>query len=129
MKVVGDKLGYLTAVLVGVFFSRIKKGSSLKLKKEKLLIAFMITIGTLMFSYFYEGTKQTKKNFKSDRMWIGFLLLGLSVIFEALFSDTQAYNKITYHPTTNHLLISVNVIAIILNLTFLVAKGHVMPSI
>lgn len=33
MRVVGDKLGYLTAVIVGVFFSRIGKGSKLKLGK------------------------------------------------------------------------------------------------
>jgi hypothetical protein len=56
MRVVGDKLGYLTAVMVGVFFSRVDNKSKLRLGREKLVIAVMITIGTLMFSYFYKTT-------------------------------------------------------------------------
>ncbi len=59
MRVVGDKLGYLTAVVVGVFFSRISNKAKNKLGKEKLVIAFMITVGTLMFSYFYKVSKKS----------------------------------------------------------------------
>lgn len=50
VKVVGDKLGYLTAVLVGVFFTRVSKNSKFKLGTEKIVIAIMITIGTLIFA-------------------------------------------------------------------------------
>lgn len=60
MRVVGDKLGYLTAVIVGVFFSRIGNNSRYRLGKEKIVIALMITVGTLMFSYFYKITKKTE---------------------------------------------------------------------
>jgi hypothetical protein len=57
MRVVGDKLGYLTAVIIGVFFSRIGNNSRYKLGKEKIIIALMITFGTLMFNYFYTVKK------------------------------------------------------------------------
>ena len=59
MKVVGDKLGYLSAVVIGVFFSRIKKTSKFKLGREKMVIAVMITFGTLIFSYFYKVKKNS----------------------------------------------------------------------
>jgi len=52
VKVVGDKLGYLTAVIVGVFFTRVAKNSKFKLGTEKIVIAIMITIGTLIFASF-----------------------------------------------------------------------------
>lgn len=83
----------------------------------------MITIGTLMFSYFYKVTKKTKVLYDPDEMWIGFVLLGTSVITEALFSDTQAYNKITYKPTMNHLLTAVNIVGVICSILMLVMKG------
>jgi drug/metabolite transporter (DMT)-like permease len=80
MRVVGDKLGYLTAVVVGVFFSRVGKGSKLKLGREKMVIAVMITIGTMMFSYFYKVTKKSSELYNPNEMWIGFVLLATSVI-------------------------------------------------
>lgn len=129
MRVVGDKLGYLTAVVVGVFFSRIGKGSKLKLGREKIVIAVMITIGTLMFSYFYKVTKKSSILYDPSEMWIGFLLLGTSVITEALFSDTQAYNKATYHPTMSHLLTAVNIVGVICSLLMLTLRGEVVSSV
>jgi len=80
MRVVGDKLGYLSAVVVGVFFSRVGDKSKLRLGREKLIIALMITVGTLLFSYFYKTTKKTEVQYNRDEMWIGFVLLATSVI-------------------------------------------------
>jgi hypothetical protein len=60
MRVVGDKLGYLSAVMVGVYFSRVGNKSKFKLGKEKLVIALMITVGTLLFSYFYKVNKKAE---------------------------------------------------------------------
>lgn len=57
MRVVGDKLVYLVSVVIGVYFSRVSKKNKLKLGKEKLVIAILITAGTLMFSYFYKVSK------------------------------------------------------------------------
>lgn len=59
VRVVGDKLGYLTAVLVGVFFTRIAKESKFKLGTEKIVIAVMITIGTLIFASYYQMKKES----------------------------------------------------------------------
>jgi hypothetical protein len=56
-------------------------------------------------------------------MWIGFVLLGISVITEAMFSDSQAYNKLTYKPTINHLISSVSILSFLLSLAILIAKN------
>lgn len=129
MRVVGDKLGYLTAVIIGVFFSRIGNNSKFKLGKEKIIIALMITFGTLMFNYFYTVKKQSKVLYNPDEMWIGFVLLACSVITEALFSDSQAYNKVTYKPTMNHLLVAVNSIGVVCSLGMLLIKSQLKGSI
>ena len=40
--------------------------------------------------------------------WIGYLMLGVSVVVDALFSDSQAYSKATFKPTANHLFTTTN---------------------
>lgn len=129
MRVVGDKMGYLTAVLVGVFFSRIGKSDGLRLGKEKIVIAIMITIGTMIFSFFYHPNKQNETRYKTDEMWIGFVLLAVSVTCEALFSDSQAYLKVYFKPTMNHLIYSVNLIGVIYSFSVLIFRGQLSQSV
>lgn len=62
-------------------------------------------------------------------MWIGFVLLGISVITEALFSDSQAYNKITFKPSMNHMLFAVNLIGIFCSLGMLTVRGDLTKSV
>lgn len=50
VRVVSDKCGYLTAVIVGVYFSRIKKGE-VKLQAKKVFIAIIITAGAVLFAF------------------------------------------------------------------------------
>lgn len=54
VRVVGDKLGYLTAVVVAVFFSRLSSNRNTKLGPEKMWRALMITVGAMGFAYFYK---------------------------------------------------------------------------
>lgn len=49
-KVVGGNLRYMMVVVIGVFFSRVKKSSSLKLSPKKVLVALLITIGVITFT-------------------------------------------------------------------------------
>ena len=53
VRVVGDKMGYLTAVVVAVYFSRIRKDKELKLGPDKMWRALIISAGAIGFSYFY----------------------------------------------------------------------------
>jgi hypothetical protein len=48
----GRNCRYLTVVIVGAFFSRVKKGSNLKIPPKKILVAAVITTGVLMFTMF-----------------------------------------------------------------------------
>jgi hypothetical protein len=48
----GRNCKYLAAVLIGSFFSRVKKTSILKLPYRKIYIALFITTGVVMFTYF-----------------------------------------------------------------------------
>ena len=56
VRVVGDKMGYLTAVIVGVYFSRISH-KALKLGSEKVFRALMISAGAIGFAYYYPFKK------------------------------------------------------------------------
>lgn len=62
-------------------------------------------------------------------MWIGFVLLGVSVVAEALFSDSQAFNKVTYKPSMNHMLFAVNIIGVLCSGGMLLARGELTNSI
>lgn len=54
VRVVGDKLGYLTAVVVAVFFTRLSKNRKTKLGPDKMWRALLITVGAMGFAYFYK---------------------------------------------------------------------------
>ena len=47
---IGRNCRYLMVVLVGAFFSRVKKGSALKLEPKKVITALVITVGVLLFT-------------------------------------------------------------------------------
>lgn len=47
---IGRNCRYLMVVIIGAFFSRVKKGSNLKLPPKKILVAAVITTGVLSFT-------------------------------------------------------------------------------
>ena len=47
---IGRNCRYLLVVIVGAYFSRVKKGASLKLDPKKVIVAVFITVGVMMFS-------------------------------------------------------------------------------
>ena len=52
VQVIGRNIRFLFVVLVGAFFSRIKKiDSHLKIGKHKIFIATVITVGVLLFNF------------------------------------------------------------------------------
>lgn len=55
--------------------------------------------------------------------WKGYVLLALSVIADALFSDSQAYSKVHYKPTANNLFYSANLYTFIFVFVFSIFTG------
>jgi hypothetical protein len=52
IQVIGRNIRFLFVVIIGAYFSRIKKlDSHLKLGKHKIYIAAIITIGVLLFNF------------------------------------------------------------------------------
>lgn len=62
-------------------------------------------------------------------MWIGYLLMFISISGEALFTDSQAFCKITYKPTINHLMFTVNLMTSIICFVSIILKGDLIDSI
>lgn len=52
LQVIAKNTRYFLVVIVGVYFSRVKKSRELKLPKSKVLISIIISIGAGMFMYF-----------------------------------------------------------------------------
>lgn len=52
LQVIAKNTRYLLVVIVGVFFSRVKKSRELKLPRSKMYIALLITMGAGLFMYF-----------------------------------------------------------------------------
>ena len=129
VRVVGDKMGYLTAVIVAVFFSRIKNNKKLNLGAEKMYRAIMISAGAIGFAYFYQFKSSQANLYVASERWKGYVLIGISVITEALFGDSQAYAKATYKPTSNNMMFSVNLTTFFLNIIILLITSTLMPAI
>jgi len=127
--VVGDKMGYLTAVIMAVFFSRIKNNKKLNLGADKIYRAIMISAGAIGFAYFYQFKSSQANLYVESERWKGYVLIGISVITEALFGDSQAYAKATYKPTSNNMMFSVNITTFFLNIAILLISGTLTPSI
>ncbi len=62
-------------------------------------------------------------------MWIGYLLMFVSISGEALFTDSQAFCKITYKPTINHLMFTVNLMTAIICFATIIIKGDLIDAI
>ena len=62
-------------------------------------------------------------------MWIGYLLMFISISGEALFTDSQAFCKIAYRPTINHLMFTVNLMTTLICLLGMIIKGDVLDSL
>lgn len=80
MRVVGDKLGYLTAVVVAVYFTRVKSALEVKLGPDKLWRALLISAGAVGFAYFYKFKEEQKALYVPEDRWKGYSLVGISVI-------------------------------------------------
>jgi hypothetical protein len=52
VQVIGRNIRFLCVVIIGAFFSRVKKTHShLRIGKHKILIAMLITVGVLLFNF------------------------------------------------------------------------------
>ena len=81
IKVVGDKLGYLSAVIIGVFFTRVTMSKQNRLNCNHLTRAIAISLGILSFFYFYQYKSSQEEVYDPTERWKGFVLIGISVIF------------------------------------------------
>lgn len=52
----------------------------------------------------------------------------ISISGEALFTDSQAFCKITYKPTINHLMFTVNIMTALICLISIIVKGDFIDS-
>ena len=52
LQVVSKNTRYILVVIVGAFFSRVRKNKELRLPKSKILIAIVISLGAGLFMYF-----------------------------------------------------------------------------
>ena len=89
----------------------------------------MISAGAIGFAYFYEVKSSQADLYVESERWKGYLLIGVSVVTEALFGDSQAYAKATYKPSSNHMMFSVNLTTFFLNIAILVVSGTWAPSV
>lgn len=62
-------------------------------------------------------------------MWIGYLLMLISISGEAFFTDSQAFCKISYKPTVNHLMFTVNLMTTLICFVSIILKGDLASSI
>lgn len=52
VQVIAKNTRYIFVIIIGVFFSRVKKGESLRLGVSKVFIGMLITTGALIFTLF-----------------------------------------------------------------------------
>lgn len=127
----GRNSRYLMVVIIGAFFSRVKKGSTLKLPPKKILVAAVITGGVLIFTlygvtntYIQHSNKHGSSHRDESQSWKGYVLLIISITADALFSDSQAYEKHCFKPTANHLFTSANFYTFLIVLIFSFLSGE-----
>jgi len=93
-QVIARNSRYLFVVLVGAFFSRVPNKADIKLPKHKLYVAIFITFGVLIFNFMKETGGDAADHHDPNQVWKGYILLIVSIISDALFSDSQAYSKV-----------------------------------
>jgi drug/metabolite transporter (DMT)-like permease len=94
-QVIGRNSRYLFVVLVGAFYSRVPHKADIKLPKHKLFVAIFITFGVLLFNFMKEAGGDAADHHDPNQVWKGYILLIVSIISDALFSDSQAYSKVS----------------------------------
>ena len=57
-------------------------------------------------------------------MWKGYVFMTISIFADAFFTDSQAYSKIHFKPTANHLFTSANFYGFLFVLLFSIVKGE-----
>jgi len=95
-QVIGRNSRYLFVVLVGVFFSRVPHKADIKLPKHKLFVAILITFGVLLFNIMKVSGGDAADHHDPSQAWKGYILLIVSIVSDALFSDSQAYSKVLF---------------------------------
>lgn len=127
---------YLMVVVVGAFASRVKSSSKLKIQPKKVLIGSIITFGVLMFTisgvyylYIQSSANKHSKHLDPGNHWIGYILVAISIIADALFSDSQAFSKANFQPSSNHLFISASWFTFIFVFAFSLLKGELFDQI
>lgn len=53
----------------------------------------------------------------------------VSIVSDAFFSDSQAYSKVTFSPTANHLFTAANMFAFLFVFVNAILTGELVPSI
>ena len=80
--------------------------------------------------FFLTQTKEVQHlNLDPLKRWIGYLLLLLAVISDAFFSDSQAYCKANFKPTSNQLFLASNLYGFALIFIFALISGELRPSV
>ena len=57
-------------------------------------------------------------------MWKGYVFMMISIFADAFFTDSQAYSKVHFKPTANHLFTSANFYGFVFVLLFSIIKGE-----
>lgn len=75
--------------------------------------------------------RKEAKQFDLDpsKRWVGYLLLLVAIVCDALFSDSQAYCKANFKPTPNQLFLASNLYSFALIFCFSLMIGELQPSL
>ena len=65
----------------------------------------------------------------TSEAWKGYVLLIISVICDSLFADHQAYSKVKFSPSSNHLYTCANFFGFVFSLLFSLVSGTFVPSL
>ena len=76
----GKNAKYLFVVLIGAFLSRVPSKDNLKLPKHKMVVAFIITTGVIIFNLMKESSKDTGDYHLYPEEWKGYILLVVAMI-------------------------------------------------
>ena len=82
IQVIGRNTRFLFVVLIGVFFSRVKKSHShLRLGKHKIFMALVITVGVLLFNFAKEVLLMLFSSTRTQEISITLSWSGLATCF------------------------------------------------
>lgn len=64
-----------------------------------------------------------KSHIDPEQEWKGYIFMTISIFADAFFTDSQAYAKVNFKPTANHLFTSANFFGFLFVLIFSIIKG------